>query len=409
MKVAYIIDEFPVLSATFVLNQITGLLDRGHEVDIFANRINHKNPVHPDITKYNLLQRTYCFSIPTNKALRLLRGVFLAATNFHKNPRAILRALNIAQHGRKAFSLQILYTIIPFLEKNYDVIHCHFGPSGNLAIILKELDLQKTILTTFHGWDIRLAKEDRGSIYHRLFEVGDGFISISNYSSKNLLDFGLDKNKILFHPVGIDLRKFSPGGQFSESSKDPNLIRILTVARLVDDKGLGYGIRAIDKLLREYPEMNVRYDIIGGGPLREELAELVRDLKLNEVVHLLGPQNQDDVIAVLERAHVFLLPSVAEVLPLALMEAQAMELPVVATEVGSTDEVVIEGKSGFLVPPRDADALADRLKYLIEHRDRWSEMGRFGRKHVEQHYDIDKLNDQLVILYQRLLDGQKGF
>jgi len=86
-----------------------------------------------------------------------------------------------------------------------------------------------------------------------------------------------------------------------------------------------------------------------------------------------------------------------------------MELPVVATKVGSTDEVVIEGKSGFLVPPRDIGALADRLKYLIEHRDRWSEMGRFGRKHVEQHYDIDKLNDQLVILYQRLLDGQKGF
>jgi len=315
----------------------------------------------------------------------------------------------MAQHEKKALSLQILYTIIPFLEKNYDLIHCHFGPSGNRAVILKELDLQSTIVTTFYGYDIRLAMEDRGSVYRRLFEVGDSFFSIANYTFKNLLDFGLDKNKIIYHPVGIDLRKFSPGGQFSESPKDPNLIRILTVARLVDDKGLGYGIRAIDKLLREYPGLNVRYDIIGGGPLREELAELVRDLKLNEVVHLLGPQNQDDVIAVLERAHVFLLSSVAEVLPLALMEAQAMELPVVATEVGSTDEVVIEGKSGFLVPPRDADALADRLKYLIEHRDRWSEMGRFGRKHVEQHFDIDKLNDQLVILYQRLLDGQNGF
>jgi len=217
MKVAHIVPAFPVLSETFVLNQITGQLDRGHEVDIFANRINHKNTVHPDIIKYNLLQRTYCFSIPTNKTLRLLRGVFLAATNFHKNPRAISRALNIAQHGKKALSLQILYTIIPFLEKNYDVIHCHFGPSGNRAVILKELDLQSTIVTTFYGYDIRLAMEDRGSIYHRLFEVGDSFFSIANYTFKNLLDFGLDKNKILCHPVGIDLKKFSPGGQFSES------------------------------------------------------------------------------------------------------------------------------------------------------------------------------------------------
>jgi colanic acid/amylovoran biosynthesis glycosyltransferase len=88
------------------------------------------------------------------------------------------------------------------------------------------------------------------------------------------------------------------------------------------------------------------------------------------------------------------------------MEALAQGLPVLSTLHSGIPEVVQDGESGFLVPERDVDALAEKLGYLMEHPERWPEMGRAGREHIERYYDIRKLNGQLVQLYQRLLDGE---
>ena len=123
------------------------------------------------------------------------------------------------------------------------------------------------------------------------------------------------------------------------------------------------------------------------------------------MVHFLGPQEQMQVVQTLGQSHIFLLPSIAEALPVVLMEAQAVGLPVIATIVGSTDQVIVDGKSGFLVPSRDESALAERLQYLIEQPGIWPEMGRAGRKFVEEQYDIKKLNNRLVEIFQALLAG----
>jgi colanic acid/amylovoran biosynthesis glycosyltransferase len=90
-------------------------------------------------------------------------------------------------------------------------------------------------------------------------------------------------------------------------------------------------------------------------------------------------------------------------LPVSLMEAHAVGRAVLATHVGSVDQIVQHGKSGFLVPPGDVPALSRRLADLIQDPEMRAEMGRCGRRHVEQHYDIDRLNDRLVNLYENLL------
>jgi colanic acid/amylovoran biosynthesis glycosyltransferase len=89
-----------------------------------------------------------------------------------------------------------------------------------------------------------------------------------------------------------------------------------------------------------------------------------------------------------------------------LLEAQAYGLPVVATHHSAFPETVADDRSGFLVPERDVDALAERIIYLLEHPEIWPKMGRAGRAHVEANYDINKLNDRLVEIYQELLDGK---
>ena len=406
MRIAFIVGAFPRLSETFILNQITGLMDRGHCVDIFARTLSKEPAVHPDVEKYKLLDRTCHLRVPKDKFSRVLAGIGLIAANFRKNPKVILRTLNIFEYGITALSLTLLHMTAPFL-RDYDVIHCQYGTNGDLGITLKRLGVQGKVVTTFHGYDIRRGLEKGESIYERLFKEGDCFIAIAAYNYKNLLKFGLDEKKMVRLPVGIDPDRF-PYRWERASFENEAPIRLVTVARLVEEKGLSYGIKAVHKVLQQHPQFDLEYNIIGGGPLEETLTSLIHELGLSRVVHLLGLQRQDQVIKLLQQSHIFLLPSTAEVLPVVLMEAQAVGLPVIATAVGSTDEIVLNGESGFLVPPRDVDALADKLGCLVGQPAKWPEFGQAGRRHVKENFDINRLNDQLVQLYRRLVDEDKS-
>ncbi len=206
MKVAFIVSVFPILtSETFILNQITGLLDRGCEVDIYAQAAESLSKVHPDVIKYRLLDRTtyYGTAIPENKLKRIGKAIGLIRCNFHKNPLAMIRSLNFFRFGKEAISLTLLYSIIPFLDRGpYDIIYCHFGPNGDLAVRLRILGVLKgKVITTFHGYDIRMAMEEGSGIYDRLFRNGDLFLSICDYNYRRLISFGLDAGKIVYHPV----------------------------------------------------------------------------------------------------------------------------------------------------------------------------------------------------------------
>lgn len=405
MKIAFIVGGFPALSQTFVLNQITGLLNLGHDVEIFAQYNPLDEKVQPDVRKYHLKERTHFYGIPRNKIKRILKAIYLIITNFYKGPIKILKSLNIIKYGKKSLSLELLYILIPFLSKKFDIIQCHFGTNGNIGVYLKQMGLKAKLITMFHGCDIRAGIKKGKNIYSHLFKYGDCFLAISDYNYKNLIRFGASPQKIIFHPVGIDVKKFSCVWR-STIVEPPETIIILTVARLVEEKGLQYGIQAINKLLKKNPKLHLEYHIIGGGKLEGQLRKQAEDLNLDEVVRFHGPMEQEGVITSMQKAHIFLLPSITEALPVVLMEAQAVGIPVIATNVGSVSQIVIDGKSGFLVPERDTDALVKRLNYLIEHPELWTDMGRCGRKYVEEKYDIKKLNQKLVEIYQNLISDK---
>ena len=187
----------------------------------------------------------------------------------------------------------------------------------------------------------------------------------------------LAPEKIIYHPVGIDTTRF----RYKWENPEPlplNPIKLITVGRLIDLKGLEYSIKAVSQVARKHPELKMVYDIIGEGPLRGDLKSLINETRLNHVVTLCGEKTQDQVAGALESSHLFILPSTAEALPVVIMEAQQSGLPVLTTTVGSTDKLVLNESSGFLVPPRDIDALADRLEYLLMHPEAWPRMGRIA-------------------------------
>ena len=135
---------------------------------------------------------------------------------------------------------------------------------------------------------------------------------------------------------------------------------------------------------------------------------LINNLRAEENIHILGSQKKKDLLKKMNDAHIFIISSVTakdgdqEGQGLVLQEAQAMGLPILSTYHNGIPEGVVDKKSGFLVPERDVDALADRLNYLIEHPNTWQDMGKTGREFVEKKYDIKKLNQKLVEIYQRL-------
>src|SRR3990172_4479647 len=109
MKIAFVVATFPALSETFILNQITGLIDLGHNVEIFALEQSRDEKHHADVVAYDLMKRVRYFDIPTNRILRIIRALFLVIENFHRSPRKIVQALNIFRYGKDALSLTLLY------------------------------------------------------------------------------------------------------------------------------------------------------------------------------------------------------------------------------------------------------------------------------------------------------------
>ena len=207
MKIAFIVHQFPAISETFILRQITGLMERGNEVDIFAYNRSTDSTVHADVEKYQLLERTRYVNLYacSSKPVRFARRIGLLIASLHKNPRAVLGSLNFSKYGKGVIFLQILNQIAPFLDKGpYDIIHCQFGPLGQLAILLRDTGVcGGEIVTSFRGYDISSYVKLYGDhIYDDLFSRGDLFLCVCEHIKGKLLRLGCQEQKIVVHRSG---------------------------------------------------------------------------------------------------------------------------------------------------------------------------------------------------------------
>jgi colanic acid/amylovoran biosynthesis glycosyltransferase len=412
MKIAFLVRHFPALSETFVLNQITGLIDRGHEVDILAESPRREALVHPDVERYGLVKRTaYWPARPRSRPTRWLKGLVLLARTGASRPRAAAVAANVAAYGRLALTMNLGYAATPIRAgRRYDIVHCHFGDNGILGMALRDMGLlEGKLITSFYGFDLSLALKKSPRLYSRLVVHGDLFLPVSERFHQRLLELGCASTKVTVHRMGIDCRRFAFR---SRQPRPDGVLRLVSVARLVEKKGIEYAIRAVAEL--KTTGRRIVYTIVGDGPLAQHLARLVADLRVGDVVHWLGTRAQPDVIRILDDAHVLVAPSVVagngdeEGTPAILMEAMAMGLPVIATRHSGIPEVVEDGVSGILVPERDAGALARGIVAIADRPDRWLPFGRAGRARILAQHDIESLNDSLVNVYQGLLDRKVG-
>jgi colanic acid/amylovoran biosynthesis glycosyltransferase len=414
MKIAFIVWRFPVLSEAFILNQITGLIDRGHDVHIHpVNGLpkNYNGKVHPVVEEYKLLERTYFPpTVPENIVWRFFKGLGLLLKNLDKGSLKTLQLFNSKKYGSEVATLKTFYRTVSLLQNGtYDIIHCQFGTLAPIALAYRDAGIiQGKLITTFRGIDIsKYVQENGANVYDQLFKEGEFFLANCEFFGNRAISLGCDSKRLVVHGSGLDCRKFSFKPRYFPVD---GRVKIATTGRLVEKKGIEYAIRAVAKIVATHP--NIEYNIIGDGELKEHFEKLIAQLNVSHIVTLLGWKQQKEIVEILNNSHIFIAPSVTAAdgnqdAPVnTLKEAMAMGLPVISTIHGGIPELVQDGVSGFLVKERDADGIAEKLTYLIQHSQDWEKMGKAGRARVEDKYDMNKLNDELVEIYQQIFNLQ---
>jgi colanic acid/amylovoran biosynthesis glycosyltransferase len=410
-RVLFLVDRFPVLSETFVLAQITGLIRRACEVDVVALWPGARSPIHRDVITHALLDRTrYAFRDAT-WPVRILYSAGLVLR--HVQRRRLWRSLDGFSFGRDAWSLRLcgLVGLSPERPLHYDAVVCHFGPLGLLARNLRTIGvLQGPIITFFHANDISELPRRRGhGMYAPLFRDGELMCAISEHGCERLLALGCPPAKLRLHRMGV-VPEMSPHSASPQTDEKGKPMRVLTVARLTEKKGVAYALQAL-ALCRGRERL--RYTVVGDGPERPRLAFLCEALGLETLVRFEGAVDHEAVARYLREADVFLLPSVTarggdeEGIPVALMEAMARGLPVISTRHAGIAELVEDGISGFLTNERDVVALAQALDHMLESPGQRRALGDAGRRRILAEFHLEVLNDRLLALVGEVAEAYR--
>lgn len=390
MKIAYVLDAFPELSESFVLGEIVEIINLGHDVKIFSLNHPRETMVHREVVENELLPSTYYFSFKNvfKKLWGFLINVFkvlgLGEINFSVS--------SLADSGKVAyFALEL---------KDRDLIHSHFAFTGQFVRKLSKVANMPFTLTT-HAVDI-FVKPDADKL-KKIVSDSDTVITISNYNRKYLEGLLGSKGKIRVIRCGVDLQKFAPSERFNRDGR----IRLLTVARLVEKKGLQYLIKAMKIVAAD---VDCELNIVGSGPQHEELLKLVHRLGLNDSVHFSGNIGDSELIEYYKNSDIFVLPCIVsdngdrDGIPVSIMEAMAMKLPVVSTTISGIPELVRPG-CGFLIPEKDVLRLAEAIEKLCRDKNLRISMGESGRRVVEEDYNLKIQSRKLSDLFEKIAEG----
>jgi L-malate glycosyltransferase len=287
------------------------------------------------------------------------------------------------------------------IESDFDVIHLH---NSNIPVVGTKVPKVVTVHGTMQGHVVHLKGFDLYSSVVRTFspmytaidkEVinsADKVIAISNSCAEELRLFYEIKNPEIIRNA-VDSTFFIP-----LNHKDINNPYVLYTGRLSSEKGLIDLIKAAKSVSEKYPK--IKFVITGKGPLERHLKRMVAKLNLERNFCFVGYVSRNTLLQYYQNATLYVLPSYWEGLPTTLLEAMSCELPVVATSVAGTSEVLVHRQNGLLVPPNNPEKLAISILELIGNGALRQDLGRNARMHVKEFYDWNTIVDKIERVYQ---------
>ncbi len=316
--------------------------------------------------------------------IELFNVIWFLFTHF----RLFLKHRNVLKNKNLKQYLIALLDDYKLLMQNPDIIHFEFGTLGYNKIYLKDV-LQCKIIVSFRGYDLNYFKLEEEDVYKEVWSKADGLHFLGKDLYNRALKRGLDKTypNYYFISPAIYHDVFKRKNEVGDIDK-VHPISIISVGRVVWKKGISYGILAFKKFLDEGGEGH--YHIVGVGAGLEEVKFTIHELGLKDKVTLHGKLMPEETKERLEEANVFLHPAISEGFCNAVIEAQAMELPVICTDADGLSENIEHNKTGFVVNKWDSGAMAARLIELYKNPKLRCTFGRNGRKRVLEHFTVDK-------------------
>ena len=299
----------------------------------------------------------------------------------------------------------LLWQLVRFLRaRRPDIVHTHLIHGDLYGTLAAWLAGVPVVVSTKHNDDAFRRNRFYAWLGRQAARRQDRIITISDHLARFSVEVeGMNADKITCIHYGLD------GAAFRARVRDVASVRaefgipagaplVGMVGRLTEQKGHVYLLHAWAQVTAALPE--ARLLLVGDGPLRGELQRRARDLGLGGCVIFAG--RREDVPRIMAALDVMTLPSLWEGFGLVLLEAMAVGRPIVASRVSAIPEIVVDGETGLLVPPRDADALAQALLALLRDPQRATEMGRRGQVRLEQEFTVERMVAQTEAVYEKM-------
>ncbi len=412
MKIAYLVGHYPSISHTFILREVEGLRARGVEIETISV---HRAADDQLLTDAAVREHASTYTVLPPRWAELVRAHLSA---FVRAPSAYLStlvlALRLSRPGLRGRLWQLFYFVEAMVvwrrceSRGIHHLHAQFtNQVTDIALLVKRYESGATPPWTWsftvHGPD-EFYEVSRFNLRAKV-KSADFVVCISDFARSQLMALVSEEHwgKLEVIHCGIDSEVFSPPAERNGATG----LNLLSVGRLVPFKGQGLLIEAVAALVGR--GIDARATVIGWGESRPSLESLAAELGVADRIHFTGAVGQDEILGYLESADAFCLPSFAEGVPVSLMEAMAMELPVVSSRIMGIPELIEDGVSGKLIAPGNLGQLTATLEGLAADPGERRRLGEAGRRRVIEHYAIGESTRQLNHLFsERIAAAERG-
>ena len=401
-RIAYLLSQYPAISHTFFLKEILGLEQLGFQIKTSSINLPDRPVTFLTPSEAEASRSTYYI-----KTANYWETIKTLVSILSRHPQVCLRGIRSAlQLGtwnvyRQLYSFLYLFEALllgAWMEKNQlHHLHVHFGGPVSTVGMLTAQAWNYSYSLTIHGpeefYDVDL--------FHlsQKFRNAKFIFCISNFCRSQVMKYSPPSQWDNIHvlPLGVDTDQFAPAHRQSDTT-----VQLISVGRLVPAKGQLVLLQALGSLVNR--GLTFHLTLIGDGSDRKLLQQFVEGHRIEHLVSFRGALNHDETRAQLALSDIFVLPSFAEGVPVALMEAMAMEIPCVSTQIAGIPELIRNETDGILIPASSVDALADALQRLIEDEGLRRRFGSSARNQVIEHYNLPRNVQKLATAFEQCLE-----
>ncbi|HZD49241.1 MAG TPA: glycosyltransferase family 4 protein [Silvibacterium sp.] len=397
-SLAYLVSQYPTLSMTFVLREVLYLRRMNFHIDVAS--VNPPDRPRDRLTASEAAETEHTYYLKPHG----IPGAFAAhGKTLLKHLPGYLRgaalALRLGGLDLKRLAMNLMYLtealmVGVWMERNGQRhVHAHLGQQAATVGMYVRRVFNVGLSMTVHGPDEFY--DAQGQYLAEKVAAADFVVCISFFARSQLMKFSPYEHwsKLVVSRLGVDPAVFEP-----RPAREPSdTFEILCVGRLTPSKGQHILIDTVGRLVAQ--GRRVRLRIIGAGPDASSLEKSATALRESGAVIFEGAVNQDRIRGFYSTADVFCLPSFAEGIPVVLMEAMAMEIPCVSTQIAGIPELIRNGVDGLLVAASDIDGLTDALARLMDDPALRERLGRSGRQRVLEHYNLQSNVEKLAAIF----------